>query len=199
MQLCQGSLESFVNKNPTFRRDREFLQRVIESGLRALMFIAHYGILHRDVKPANILYYYTQTEDLQFVLADFTFCKEQVLARTLNRGSLLYMAPEVMTGSAPQTHKLDVYSLGATMLVLGCAGGYDEANIQCMQDIVDARKAGLEDPMFKSLKPILREDPRMRLSAQDFFLRFIRADEEAIRLSPREGVDAARALASLPN
>jgi serine/threonine protein kinase len=60
MFLYAGSVDDYVAANPARRREPAFLERVFQGTLRALMFIAHHGIVHRDVKPANILHYMTQ-------------------------------------------------------------------------------------------------------------------------------------------
>ena len=58
----------------------------------------------------------------RFVLADFGLSKEQVQARTLQKGSPLFIAAEICIPGAQQTYKVDSYSLGATMLAIEDAG-----------------------------------------------------------------------------
>jgi serine/threonine-protein kinase PpkA len=86
---------------------------LLETLARALGFAHERGVVHRDVKPANILF----RLDGAAVLTDFGIAKElrQGADRTL-AGSLLgspfYLSPEQARGGAvgPQT---DLYSLGA--------------------------------------------------------------------------------------
>lgn len=52
-------------------------------------------IIHRDIKPTNILFHNGKLK-----LADFGFCKEiplNVMAKTIV-GSPIYMAPEILKG-----------------------------------------------------------------------------------------------------
>ena len=86
---------------------------LLETLARALGFAHERGVIHRDVKPANILF----RLDGAAVLTDFGIAKEltQSTERTL-AGSLLgspfYLSPEQARGGVvgPQT---DLYSLGA--------------------------------------------------------------------------------------
>lgn len=72
------------------------------------------GIVHRDVKPSNILV----TEDLRVKLTDFGIARtlaEASLTQTgLVTGSPAYLAPEVASGQSA-TPASDVWSLGATL------------------------------------------------------------------------------------
>ncbi len=95
--------------------------RIVYSIASALHTAHHYGIVHRDVKPENIL----MDSDDKPMLTDFGIAREidalreNGVARTLAAtglpvGTPEYMAPEQLRGQ-PATPRVDLYALGAVL------------------------------------------------------------------------------------
>lgn len=76
------------------------------------------GILHRDVKPSNIMFSETQDGNVQLVdfgLAKLETANSQKLTTTgIHVGSPLYMSPEQVSGTDVDVRS-DIYSLGCLM------------------------------------------------------------------------------------
>eukprot|EP01084_Bolivina_argentea_P315718 547072_1 len=93
------------------------IQKLTSHVLNGLLYLHENGIIHRDVKPQNILLH----QNGIYKLADFGLAKDidKSLAKTFAIGTPFYMAPEVLKkddkNKSNYTPKIDVWSLGITL------------------------------------------------------------------------------------
>lgn len=117
MEFMGGrSLDSIYNRvielDPANRINEKVLGKISESVLKGLDYLHQQKIIHRDIKPQNILL----DSEGHVKLCDFGVSGEVVnsLATTFV-GTQYYMAPERIMGK-PYTVTSDVWSLGLTLL-----------------------------------------------------------------------------------
>ncbi|WP_137724201.1 protein kinase domain-containing protein [Prescottella subtropica] len=132
------------------------------------------GIVHRDVKPANILF----TDYGEPALTDFGIAQVAGAFRTADTGRIAgspaFLAPEVLHG-APPTPASDIYGLGATLF---CAltghvaferhsGERTFAQFLRIttEPVPDLRETGIPDPVCTVIEQAMARDPRERPSA----------------------------------
>jgi hypothetical protein len=114
------------------KRGREYYRRVAELGVQAAEALDHahqMGIVHRDVKPGNLLLDNTgRLWVTDFGLAHIQHGEASLTLTGDLVGTLRYMSPEqALAKRVPIDHRTDVYSLGATLYELltlrpACAG-----------------------------------------------------------------------------
>jgi len=92
------------------------IERLLHSLLPVLEFIHAHEVIHRDIKPDNII----RRADGQIVLVDFGAAKHATGTALLKTGTMIgsveYIAPEQTRGKA--TYASDLYSLGVTCIHL---------------------------------------------------------------------------------
>jgi serine/threonine-protein kinase len=90
---------------------------ILRQAAEALAYVHAQGIVHRDVKPENLLISPDGTVKLiDFSLAQTKWDRLNPFARR-REGTPLYMAPEQILGRAVD-HRADIYSFGAVMYEL---------------------------------------------------------------------------------
>ncbi|MFF5534920.1 serine/threonine-protein kinase [Streptomyces cinerochromogenes] len=138
--------------------------------LRALRAAHSAGVLHRDVKPGNVLL----GEDGRVLLTDFGIAQiegDTTITRTGEVvGSVDYLAPERVRGHDPGPAS-DLWALGATLYtaVEGRSPFRRTSPLSTMQAVVEEevdepRHAG---PLAPVIAALLRKDPAQRPGAEE--------------------------------
>ncbi len=160
------------------------LDQIVEIGFKcamALAYVARHGLIHRDVKPANILAMVSDEQVTDIKITDFGSVFDQRSDRTqvFRVGSLAYMPPEQLDGSTLDT-RADMYALAAVLyhLVSG-RPPFDAPNqVALMHQIYHAQPApltglrkGVPARMDALLRQALAKQPAQRPADWDSFAR----------------------------
>lgn len=171
MEYCAGgSLRTLLRPG---KIGEQYIGVIMRELLTALMHIHKDGVIHRDIKAANVLI----TNDGHIKLCDFGVAaqlSQTKIRRQTMAGTPYWMAPEVIMEGVYYDTKVDIWSLGITAYEIATGNPpYCEVEaLRAMQLITKSKPPRLEGRQHSSaLKEIialcLDEDPKERPSAED--------------------------------
>ncbi len=167
MELIDGSdLRDVTTRGPLTVSDAAGLLAQTASALAA---VHADGIVHRDVKPENVLV--TERDGrLTAYLSDFGIARAIAgSAHTQLLGTPAYLGPELWAGRAP-TAATDVYALGVTAYELLAGrlpfdGPSQEAIMRAHLERTVSRPPGLDETAWALIEECLARDPAHRPDA----------------------------------
>jgi 5'-AMP-activated protein kinase catalytic alpha subunit len=113
---CNGELFSYITSKNKLKEEESC--RLFQQLIAALEYLGRLGLVHRDVKPENLLL----DEQLNLKVVDFglsnTFKPGEKLATAC--GSPCYAAPELIKGLEYMGPKADLWSAGVVLYTLVC-------------------------------------------------------------------------------
>ncbi|NXH39094.1 STK36 kinase, partial [Dicaeum eximium] len=162
---AEGELFQILEDDGSLPEDQ--VQTIAAQLISALYYLHSHRILHRDMKPQNILL----GKDGVVKLCDFGFARAMsihTMVLTSIKGTPLYMSPELVE-ERPYDHTADLWSVGCILyeLFVGTPPFYTNSIFQLVSLIIkDPVKWPMTmSPVFKSfLQGLLMKDPHERLS-----------------------------------
>ena len=164
------------------------LELVVELGFKcamALGYVYRQGLIHRDVKPANLLVVLTNGAITDVKISDFGSVLNLAsdVTQIYRVGSLAYMSPEQLDGSALDC-RADMYSLGAVLyhLVAGRPPFDAQGQAAMMQQIyhvkpgpLGALRSGVSAGLDAVIQRALAKNPADRYADWDEFAQALSA------------------------
>ncbi|ORX94087.1 Pkinase-domain-containing protein [Basidiobolus meristosporus CBS 931.73] len=154
------------------RIEERYISIIAKEVLMALSYLHKTGIIHRDIKAANILL----TEDGRVQLCDFGVAR-QISLNSFKRysfvGTPYWMAPEVIQQGSKYDFKADIWSFGITLYEIATGNPpYADQNPKRALYLIPRNKPmQLEGQFSSALKEFIRlclaNDPNDRPSADE--------------------------------
>ncbi|MFM1995638.1 MAG: hypothetical protein RLZZ111_25 [Planctomycetota bacterium] len=197
--LPGGSLAHYNRRGDTNRNPPSLLHGWLPGIASALDFMHDRGVLHRDVKPANIFF----DASLKPFLGDFGIAKstddssrmlrgDDLTAQNTAIGTASYMAPEQFTRATGVTGRADQYALAVTVYEM-LAGSKpfrgDRADIVVEHATMpvpplDTSALGIATSTWHAIERGLAKNPQDRFATCGDFTRAVLQDLPPLRLDP---------------
>ncbi|KAK8899914.1 serine/threonine protein kinase [Tritrichomonas musculus] len=166
-ELGRGDLFQIIHDNQTLPED--VLQNVSAQLVSAMSYLHDNKIIHRDIKPQNILI----GSNNSLKICDFGFARAlsntTLFLRSI-KGTPLYMAPELVQ-ERPYDEKIDIWSLGVILyeLYYGKAPFYTTSIYKLIQMISNdpiTWPGQISDEFKDFLQVMLQKDPSHRATCK---------------------------------
>jgi len=171
LDYCYEDLNKYIKRNGRLseKQTKNFITQ-ISCGL---YFLNKLNLIHRDLKPHNILI----SESGNIKIADFGFVKEYDSNNMLDTlcGSPIYMAPEILQHKK-YDGKVDLWSLGVILYEMVTNElPFKATNHIELLKVIETRKFKIENHIviskdcYSLLESLLVVNPKNRISFENFF------------------------------
>ena len=163
-----GDLSHFLNKQPLKEKFTRKYMKQLSNGLKYLL---DNNILHRDLKPQNILL----SKNYDIKITDFGFATYYTKDTIINTlcGSPMYMAPEIITRNG-YDYKSDLWSVG--IILYEMLHGYTPFNVQNFIELIKEIKkkdiqikVDVSEDCRELIYSLCKTNPYERITWNDFF------------------------------
>ncbi|RSL94134.1 hypothetical protein CEP52_012822 [Fusarium oligoseptatum] len=154
---CGSLLDQSQSRNFTDREGRTIIRQTLEG----LKYLHGKRVIHRDLKPGNILL--ATRKPIHVKVADFGISGSAADEYNTQCGTELYAAPELW--NPPYTEKIDIWSVGIIVMELWV--GLPKYNRDTWAEDVMARKKRAPKDVRRFLHHLLQSSSGKRLPARD--------------------------------
>ena len=176
MEFINGdTLHRRIHLGPPLRLNEKI--EIIKQTAQGLCAAHEVGVLHRDIKPVNIMLTYDERGELLAKITDFGIAAS-VMDPTLVGarkvpGTPKYFAPELIQGK-PIDGRIDVYALGVTAyelladrepFVAGDTAGYLKANLEEQPKPIPEIARNVPESIDRLVQKTLAKNPEERYDA----------------------------------
>jgi serine/threonine protein kinase len=147
-------------------RDRQMsisdVSRILEEIASALGYAHDQGVVHRDMKPENVLFFHGQAVVLDFGIAKAVSASTtndeaagRITQRGMSLGTPVYIAPEQAAGDPDLDYRADIYALGVVTYEM--LSGHPPFSGRSPQQVMAAHATQKPEPISAKRRDIPNE------------------------------------------
>jgi serine/threonine-protein kinase len=184
----------------------ENVSRILEDIAGALAYAHGEGIVHRDMKPENVMFFHGRAVVLDFGIGKALTAAQRndgdvrITLAGVSLGTPMYIAPEQAAGDPNLDHRADIYALGVLAYEMitghppfsGNPQAVMAAHATHVPPSVSAKRPDIPAPLARVVMKCLAKRPEERPQSADDIVRAIRdsATTEVRRGSPLARIPA---------
>ena len=173
LEFCDSDLNQLLKEKGNFS-SKEILS-IMKDLNKPLKYMHDNGLIHRDIKPHNIMIKYSDSSKKNFIskIGDYGISRELDKGNaTTYAGTEYYMAPEIVLGRSNYNDKSDLFSIGVMMYELyfnSYPFGWTKNNREIEIKYKGKKMKDCEDKILDDLlNQLLIYDPNKRISWEEY-------------------------------
>lgn len=166
--LMNSNLGMIIHNSNTYKEYKRYFKALMNQILHAVNYIHSVGVIHRDLKPGNILL----DSNFCIKIADFglSILRSEKIDYNQEVVTLFYKSPEVLT-KKEYDESIDIWSVGCIFVEMLVGGQVIDPRIDILPqiieivDYIDDLLYNVDKELVDLIKQMLEFDPQKRISA----------------------------------
>ena len=171
-EYCYGSLEEFIKSHDDGMKPFE-IQKILNQLIEPFKKLNEKKLIHKDIKPSNILFSFKGLNDFKAKLSGIYFCSKLGEEDNGMKGMRYITPPEGLKGE-PINMKYDVWSVGVLIyfMIKGkypFEGRRDLIVLNAIENGINLNNLSGDNDLDELIEKCLEVDVKKRISWEDFF------------------------------
>ena len=171
-EYCYGSLEEFIKSHDDGMKPFE-IQKILNQLIIPFKKLNEKKLIHKDIKPSNILFSFKGLNDFKAKLSGIYFCSKLGEEDNGMKGMRYITPPEGLKGETINM-KYDIWSVGVLIyfMIKGkypFEGRRDLIVLNAIENGINLNNLSGDNDLDELIEKCLQKDVKKRISWEDFF------------------------------
>ena len=172
-EYCYGSLEEFIKSHDDGMKPFE-IQKILNQLIEPFKKLNEKKLIHKDIKPSNILFSFKGLNDFKAKLSGIYFCSKPGEEEDNGMKGMRYITPPEGLKGEPINMKYDIWSVGILIyfMIKGkypFEGRRDLIVLSAIENGINLNNLSGDNDLDELIQKCLEVDVKKRISWEDFF------------------------------